>query len=64
MTKANLLTLLNKTPLTVKYSDSLISTGWLSYSKENEAVFLELAKELPAIRVDRDKKKFNYCVII
>jgi hypothetical protein len=64
MTKSELLTRLNKTHLPVKYSDNLISTGWLSYSKENEAVFLELAKELPAIRVDRDKKKFNYCVII
>lgn len=64
MTKSELLTLLNKTPLTVKYSDSLISTGWVPYSKENEAVFLELDKELPALRVDRDKKKFNYCATI
>lgn len=64
MTKSDLLIRLNKTHLPVKYSDNMLLTGWLDYNKEDEAIFLELAKELPALRVDRDKKKFNYCVTI
>lgn len=62
MTKSDLLARLNKTHLPVKYSGNMLLTGWLPYSKEDEAVFLELAKECKSLRVDRDKKKFNYCV--